>query len=86
MKKGNLRLLKLLPIPDKSEIQIQIINQPSKQRQKVHCVLIEAGLLVEPAQLQKTPSVSDEELSVSALRLAQGGSLSEQIIAARDEA
>ena len=78
--------MKLLPIPDKSEIQIQIINPPSTQRQKVHSMLIEAGLLVDPTQLQKTPTVSEEELSLSALRLAKAGSLSEQIIVARDVA
>ncbi|MDO8972004.1 MAG: DUF104 domain-containing protein [Saprospiraceae bacterium] len=84
--KGNLRLLKPLPLPDKSEIQIQILNLPSTERQKARSVLVEAGILVEPAQLQKASPVSEEALSLSAMRLAQAGSLSEQIIAARDEA
>jgi predicted DNA-binding antitoxin AbrB/MazE fold protein len=84
---GVLRPLVPLSLPERSEVQIQIIarspNDPDERR-RVRQALLEAGLIRSHPPVEPVEPVSEEQLTEAAKALAAAGSLSEQIIADRE--
>ena len=85
---GMLRPLTPLLMPERTRVQIQIISQSSdvEERQRVRQVLLDAGVIQPRPQAEPVPPISEAQLEAAARALAMAGPLSEQIIAARDEA
>jgi predicted DNA-binding antitoxin AbrB/MazE fold protein len=89
---GVLRPITPLALPEHSRVQIQIqaspvVESPAEHRRRVHEVLVAAGLsLPRPPDLPEAKPLSAERREELAYILAASGSLSEVIIAEREEA
>jgi predicted DNA-binding antitoxin AbrB/MazE fold protein len=83
---GVLRPLIPLALPEHTAVEIQIVKPASvaeTERQRVHQVLAEAGVIRPQVITETIQPVSETELTAAAQALGQAGPLSALIIAER---
>ena len=83
---GVLRPLRPLPLPENARVHIQILDESTgtEERMRVYQVLTDAGVIGAAESPASVLSVSESELDRIGRSLAQGGPLSDSIIAERD--
>lgn len=84
--KGVLRPLTPMTLPERTRVQLQIVVQLpiDEERQQVGQALLNAGLIRPQPESESVEPVPDAELTEAAERLAAAGSLSELILAERN--
>lgn len=84
--KGVLRPLHPLYLPEQTQLEIHILT-PDDSQLAAYQVLVQAGLIkATPASSAAKNTLSEREREVASDDYARAGSLSELIIAERDEA
>ena len=86
--RGMLRPLTPLTLPEHNRVQINIFAQPPVDQadcQKVRQTLLDAGVIHPHPSAMSLEEISEAQLAEASKALAEAGSLSELIIAERDE-
>jgi predicted DNA-binding antitoxin AbrB/MazE fold protein len=85
--RGTLRLLTPLPLPERAQVRIQILDTETgeDERQRVEAALLASGLVKPQKPIENFRRVSKARRAELAKLYAVGGPVSDAIIAERDE-